>query len=163
MKHPTAGSDRPMARRQGLVVKELDGEVLIYDLERHEAHCLNDASARVWRACDGTKGLSELAADLQRSVTGCDEDTIRYALTQLEKRHLLAEPLHAGQVGRPLTRREMFRKAAVTGVAIGVGIPVVKSIVAPTPAHAASCLPTGSGCSSSAQCCSGLCVGGICL
>jgi hypothetical protein len=163
MRHGTGGSDRPVARSEGLVVEDLDGEVLIYDLERHRAHCLNQASALVWRACDGTKAVPELAALLEESVPGWDEDTTKYALMQLEKRHLLSDPLPAHQVERTLTRRDMFRKAALTGLAIGVGIPVVKSIVAPTPAQAASCLPTGSGCSSSAQCCSGLCIAGICL
>ena len=163
MRQNTEEAVRPMARTEGLVVEQLDGEVLIYDLERHRAHCLNEASALVWRACDGTRPVPELAALIEESVPGWDEDTTNYALAQLEKRHLLTDQLPAHHGERTLTRRDVFRKAALTGLAIGVGIPVVKSIVAPTPAQAASCLPTGSGCGSSAQCCSGLCVAGICL
>ena len=156
-------SDRPRARSEGLVVRDLDGEVLVYDLERHQAHCLNEASALVWRACDGTRRLPELAAMLAESHPGWDRDTTDYALAQLADRHLLTDPLPDRSPTRMPTRRELFRKAAIGGLAIGLGIPLVKSIVAPTPAQAVSCLPTGSGCSSSAQCCSGLCVAGICL
>jgi hypothetical protein len=163
MRHNAGGSVHPIARTEGLVVKQLDDEVLIYDLERHRAHCLNQASALVWRACDGTRAVPELTAMIEESAPGWDEDTTNLALSQLEKRHLLSDPLPPHQGERTLTRRDVFRKAAFTGLAIGVGIPVVKSIVAPTPAQAASCLPTGSGCSSSAQCCSGVCVVGVCL
>jgi len=36
-------------------VKQADGEVLIYDLERNKAHCLNNTAARVWQYCDGER------------------------------------------------------------------------------------------------------------
>jgi len=41
---------RPRKRRDGLVVQELPEETLVYDLERHKAHCLEAASAAVWEA-----------------------------------------------------------------------------------------------------------------
>ncbi len=37
----------PLARHEGLVVQKLDGEVLIYDLQRHRAHCLNSTAAAI--------------------------------------------------------------------------------------------------------------------
>src|SRR5207247_8926846 len=85
MRQNTKEAVRPMARSEGLVVEQLDGEVLIYDLERHRAHCLNEASALVWRACDGTRPVPELAALIEELVPGWDEDTTNYALAQLEK------------------------------------------------------------------------------
>lgn len=51
----------PRSREAGLVVQELHEEALVYDLERHKAHCLNQIAARVqnqptildgWRACE---------------------------------------------------------------------------------------------------------------
>jgi hypothetical protein len=39
----------PRARRDELVVEELDDETLVYDLERHKARCLNHTAALVWR------------------------------------------------------------------------------------------------------------------
>src|SRR6266571_4556339 len=35
----------PLARKEGLVVKEVSGEVLLYDLDRDKAHCLNQTAA----------------------------------------------------------------------------------------------------------------------
>jgi Coenzyme PQQ synthesis protein D (PqqD) len=53
---------RPVARTRGLVVKALQDEVLVYDLERHQAHRLNGLAAAVWRACDGTHEVTTIAA-----------------------------------------------------------------------------------------------------
>ena len=35
----------PKARTEQLIVKEVDGEVLVYDLTTDRAHCLNDTAA----------------------------------------------------------------------------------------------------------------------
>ncbi|MBV9278705.1 MAG: hypothetical protein JOZ41_01360, partial [Chloroflexi bacterium] len=43
----------PRARKNGLIVRELEDEVLVYDLERHRAHCLNRAAGLVWKHADG--------------------------------------------------------------------------------------------------------------
>jgi hypothetical protein len=58
-----------------------------------------------------------------------------------------------------MSRREVVRALALTAA---VAVPVVASIVAPTPAQAASCFPNGSGCETSAECCSGFCNLGVC-
>ncbi len=39
---------RPRSRTEGLVVRQAGEELLVYDLERHRAHCLNRAAAIVW-------------------------------------------------------------------------------------------------------------------
>lgn len=157
-------SGRPMARTEDLAVEQLDGETLVYDLRRHRAHCLNGASATVWRACDGTRTLTDLARVLAGAFPGSSEETAAYALQQLADRHLLEgpTPVQPSGSGRR-TRREILRRAAIGGVAVGLGVPMVRSIVAPTPAQAFSCIPSGGSCTSSAQCCSGVCAGGTCL
>jgi hypothetical protein len=109
MRHDAGGSVLPMARTAGLVVEELDGEVLIYDVERHRAHCLNKASAMVWRACDGSRAVPELTALIEKSAPGWDQATTDYALTQLEKRHLLSEALRVVLVVSTHSRRAVFR------------------------------------------------------
>ena len=43
----------PQARKDGLIIKALTDEVVVYDLERHEVHCLNRVAALVWQHCDG--------------------------------------------------------------------------------------------------------------
>ena len=52
---------RPVARRDGLLIRELPGEVLVYDRERHRAHCLNQTAASVFRHADGTRTVADLA------------------------------------------------------------------------------------------------------
>ncbi len=155
----------PQARDENLVIQPLDEETLVYDLTRHRAHCLNRTAALIWRACDGKRTVSEIARsvgeELQRPV---DEGTVLYALGQLDKLHLLKEsvarPTPAPWAGvSGMSRRDFIRKA---GIAAAVAVPVITSLVAPTKAQAVSCLPTGAACSIGAQCCSGLCIAGIC-
>ncbi|HEX9696552.1 MAG TPA: PqqD family protein [Actinomycetota bacterium] len=142
---------RPKARGHRLVVEELDGEVLIYDLERDRAHCLNDTAARVWRGCDGRRSVAEIAA-----AAGLGISEVRYALARLERSRLL-ESGETTWLGP--SRREVLKRAAIAGVAL----PVVRSIIAPTAAQAATCIPGGGLCGGSAECCSGVCAGGTCL
>ena len=40
---------KPRARTEGLVVTELPDELLVYDLERHRAYCLNPTAALVFK------------------------------------------------------------------------------------------------------------------
>ena len=42
-----------LARHDELVVQELPDEVLVYDLRKHKAHCLNQTAAFVWNHCNG--------------------------------------------------------------------------------------------------------------
>ena len=151
---------RPCARTESLVVEELDGELLVYDLDRDKAHALNGPAATVWRHCDGVRTVADLGR-LLAGDEGVEQGTelARNALVQLSRRHLLIEPFEDDQY---VNRRDLMRKVAMAG-ALVLAVPVVKSIVAPTAAQAATCYPTGVLCSSSAQCCSGVCLAGVCV
>lgn len=153
---------RPKARSVGVVVRELDEEVLVYDLDTHRAVCLNGAAASVWRLCDGQRTPEEIRRALTKTnASAVPAEFVWLALEQLGRDGLL----DAGLPARPralagLSRREMIRRV---GLAAAVALPAVASIVAPTPADAASCLPTGAPCQDSAQCCQGsLCTNGQC-
>ncbi len=50
----------PKRRDEGLIVREVEGEVIVYDLDRHEAHCLNPEAVRLWNACDGSNNGQEI-------------------------------------------------------------------------------------------------------
>ncbi len=150
----------PLARIEGLVIQELPDEVLVYDRQRDKAHCLNQTAALVWKYCDGKTTVTSIAKRLERELkTGVDEKIVWYALDQLNKDHLLVEDFAPPALLAGMSRRQMVR---VLGVAAVVAVPLVTSIVAPTPAQAATCLPTGAACTSSAQCCSGLCTASVC-
>lgn len=156
-----AGGWRPRARSEGLVVRELEEEVLVYDLERHRAVCLNGAAARVWRRCDGRTDAAGLARALGAETGGpVGDEVVWLALEQLAREHLLCEAARRPSSVERVTRRELIRRL---GLAAAASLPLVTSIVAPTPAQAASPLGSGQPCTSSAQCGSGVCSGGFCL
>ena len=152
---------KPKARAEGLVVRELAEEVLVYDLDTHKAVCLNSTAAAVWRLCDGRRTAAEIRRTLEKSADGpVPEEIVWLALEQLGRDRLLD-----ARVPRPaelagISRRELMRRVGLTAA---VALPVIASIVAPTSADAASCIPQGGACQESAQCCSGLnCVGSTC-
>jgi hypothetical protein len=147
----------PHARKDGLVVQELAEEMLVYDLERHKAHCLNHTAAWIWKHCDGRTTVAEIArllqAELKRPV---DEEMIWFAVDQLGRDHLLRERIMRPAETVGMSRRELVKQL---GMAAIVALPLVTSIVSPTAIQAATCLGSGAACTSSVQCCSGLCQG----
>jgi hypothetical protein len=126
------------ARKEGLVVRELEGELLVYDLQSHRAHRLNRAAATVFQGCDGRTGTRELAARLRRELdVPADEAWVRLALGRLSKAGLLDDAAAHDDDPRRLSRREVMRRTGrVAGLALL--LPTVTSIVAPTPAEAAA-------------------------
>jgi hypothetical protein len=150
----------PTAREEGLVVRELADEVLVYDTTTDKAHCLNHTAALIWQHCDGQSSVSQIAHSVSLHLKApVDEKLVWFALDQLSKDHLLEQRVCMPALMSGMTRRQMVR---ILGIAAVVAVPLVTSIVAPTPAQAATCLPPGSACTSSAQCCNGLCSGGVC-
>jgi Coenzyme PQQ synthesis protein D (PqqD) len=146
----------PHARRAGLIVKEAEGEVLIYDLERNQAHCLNDTAARVWNHCDGETTVANACISLSRELgSPCDQKLVWYALKQFAKDNLLEESIElpAFMIGG-MNRRQMVRALGLGAV---IAVPLVSTILAPTPAQAATQFPPSTPCTSPIQCTSGLC------
>jgi len=124
----------PIARQDGLVVRELPDETLVYDLRTNKAHCLNQAAALVWRLCDGHTALLELAAALHTELGVADgEAAARLALRQLSRRALLEQPFAVEPATEILGRREVLRKLAILGT-----LPIIMTIAARHAAHALS-------------------------
>lgn len=142
----------PQARRSGLIVREVDGEVLIYDQERDKAHCLNHTAAKVWKYCNGQTTVAEACSSLSRDLKSpVDEKLIWYALDQFSTDHLLGDKIELPPfMAAGMNRRQVVR---ALGLAALVAAPLVTSIVAPTPAQAATCRPTGASCTDPTQCC----------
>jgi hypothetical protein len=87
------------------------------------------------------------------------EEFVWLALEQLGGDGLLEARVRRPPALAGLSRRELIRRVGLAAVAL----PAVASIVAPTPADAASCLPQGAACNETAQCCGGLvCAGNVC-
>ena len=65
--------------------------------------------------------------------------SIRYALDRLAKAHLL----ESSPAPAKYSRRDFIARLKKLGLAASVALPVVSSIVSPTPAHAMSCVLAG--------------------
>lgn len=120
---------KPRVRRGGLIVRKLPEEVLVYDRERHQAHCLNPSAALVFRRADG-----------RRLGVPADERWVHLALDDLRRAHLLATPDATGP--RSTSRRRLLKRMGVAAVAL----PAVASVLAPTPAEAANTCVLESSC-----------------
>lgn len=159
---------KPRARMDDVVLQEIDGEVLIYDLKVDKAYCLNRTSALVWQACDGNRTIAEIGDVVGKQLNAnVDNDIVWLALDQLSKEELVEELETAEFAG--LSRREVLRRV---GIASMVALPVIASLVAPTAVHANSlcvlggtctctgpnggagniCVPTASTCDSNCVC-----------
>ncbi len=97
----------PNARLTGIIQKEVDGELLIYDLTRDKAHCLNETAAAIWKRCDGRTSTKEIVASLTTEVgAAVDERLVWLALVDLRRAHLLTESPRVAEeivaeIGRP--------------------------------------------------------------
>lgn len=128
----------PRARQDGLMVEGVGEELVVYDQKRHRAHRLNRSSAWIWRHCDGETSVAQLAALLAAELAlPADEKVIRLALKQLERAHLLRDPLPSARGGVRVSRRAAVRTLGTAG-ALSLLLPMVSSITVPTPAMAQS-------------------------
>jgi hypothetical protein len=124
----------PKARRKGLIVKKLDKETLVYDLERHRAYCLNSTSAVVWKHCNGNNDAHGIARLISEDVKApVPVDVVLLGLQQLERRRLLQVPGEADSKTHRFSRREAMKWLGST---LAVSLPAIISIVAPTAANA---------------------------
>lgn len=151
----------PVARKSGLVIQEVPEEVLVYDTETNKAHCLNKTAALVWKSCDGTRSISDIASHVGTlSGENVTDDFVWLAIDQLNTNDLLEKQIEADFKG--MSRRDVIKRIGFTTV---VALPVIASLVAPPTALAVgSCSCTSSAdctttsCPSTSICnCNGLC------
>ena len=130
----------PKIRSTQLFVQELPHELVVYDVERNEVHCLNGSAARVWTLCDGRRSVADIAQQLGTDLEPQAAETLVWlALDQFAEKHLLEEAANPPALYRPedMTRRQMVLRV---GLIVGL-LPVVDSIIAPPAALAQSPLP----------------------
>lgn len=127
----------PHARKEGLLVQELEDELLVYDLERSVGHCLNPVTALVWQHADGKTGVPEMAA-LLRDELGMepDERLVWVALDCLGEAHLLRDEVVVPPEAEGVSRRDLLRRVAVSGGVAAAASFALMSVVAPKPAQA---------------------------
>lgn len=125
----------PKARTTGLIVQDVLDEVLVYDQERFQAHCLNQAAGAIWRACDGVSDAATIAARVGAALGAeVSDEMVWHALYQLDEFSLLdmgAEPV---ATMAPVTRRQLM----TTLTRIGMALPLVMAVAAPAAAQSQS-------------------------
>ena len=137
----------PKSRKENLVIQELDGEVLIYDLEKNKAFCLNETSALVWQSCDGSRTIAEISDAVGKQLhSQINEDVVWLALDQLSKESLVEKQPELNSKFKGLSRREVIRKV---GLGTMIALPIVTSLVAPLAVHANSACIAGGACTCS--------------
>jgi Coenzyme PQQ synthesis protein D (PqqD) len=126
------GANRPLARTQGFVTEEVDGELRVYDEAGDVACVLNATAAAVWARCDGKRTVKDLVRSMSDELGEvADEDLVLMALDKLAAHGLLLsgyEPRSGG--AERLSRRRFFRRAGIAG-ATAMAAPVVYSMAEP--------------------------------
>src|SRR5438132_13965342 len=117
------GDRLPVARKEKLVVREVAGEVLIYDMLRNKAFCLNETAAAVWKLSDGQTTPAQMAARLTKQFNARVEETLVWvALDQLSRDRLLESRITMPSGMSGLTRRAHLRSL---GKIAAVAVPAV--------------------------------------
>ena len=114
--------------------EQLGNEASVYDWARAQVHALNPTAARVWRLCDGATSPDAIAAALRVEMGIPEaEAVVDLTLRQLARLHLL-ELSEEPRSERPATTRRWLLSRGVAAAML----PVISSIVAPSPVEAQS-------------------------
>ena len=116
----------PVARMNGLNVKRLGNEVVVFDPDKGNVHHLNHVADVVWRACDGQTDVAGLTRIVGRVTNTTDAGpAVELALEQLSSRGLLES-----QVSRADPERRRNRRDALKVLAKAMAIPVILTLTA---------------------------------
>jgi hypothetical protein len=150
---------KPLAKKENIVIQEAEGEVLVYDLNTNQAHCLNSTAAFVWQACDGSNSVGAISSALaEKSGKQVPQEVVLMAIEQLREKDLVEA---AALATHGTSRREVLKRA---GLAAMIALPIVASLAAPTSVMAS----TSCTCSTDADCqaqagCEQTCSGALCV
>lgn len=137
----------PISLRTNVLIQDLEKELLLYDLSRNKAFCLNETSRLIWNLCDGENSAKDISRKLSVQLkTNVSEELIWLALDKLKSEQLLDNHQEFEINFSGLSRREVIRKVGLSTI---VALPFVSAIIAPAAAAAQSqavCI-TGTFCS----------------
>lgn len=124
----------PIARTEGILTEAFGSELVLYDQRAKKAHRLNPTATFLWRNCDGTRTVADLAKLVHQEMRlPEDQELVSLALEPLKKQRLIDTSSSPDGV----SRRDVIKRLRAIGVAAAM-IPIVATIVAPPPAAAAS-------------------------
>jgi Coenzyme PQQ synthesis protein D (PqqD) len=141
------------ARKQGLFTEQIGNELVVYDQVKKVAHRLNPTLALVWKNCDGSNSVADIAAILKKELNEvADENLVTVSLSQLDSAHLLEESIKLSAMETRASRREFVRKVGAVGV-MSLLLPLLTTMAVPTPAQAATCQGSCGSCGTCAGSC----------
>jgi hypothetical protein len=112
----------------GIIVREIETETLLYDEKTHRAWCLNRSSACIWRLCDGGHTVQQIAEAAGRELNAMvNEDLVLLTIEELRQKNLMHES-SAPLLSHGISRRSMMGR---TGIAAAALLPVIAAIAAP--------------------------------
>jgi hypothetical protein len=122
----------PKTKTKNNIEQDLQEELLVYNLNTHQAFALNHTLRLVYQACDGETSFDELKQKHKKFT----DDLIFLSLDKLEANDLLEnyQSEHFGD----LSRREIVKRV---GLASMIALPMISTLIAPFPAQAASTVP----------------------
>jgi hypothetical protein len=114
------------ARAADLITERVGDELVVYDGQSSEAHCLSPLASAVFLAADGHRSPADLAAVASAQLNELvDVPEVERALAELETRGLVTEPEIPG-----ISRRGFMQRSAAVGGAVMAGS-MITSVVAP--------------------------------
>ncbi|MFN7975136.1 MAG: VWA domain-containing protein [Acidobacteriota bacterium] len=118
-------------RKAGLLVNELEGEILVFDRRTLQAHCLSGPGILVFYACDGETALAVVARRLEEELRCADgRELLETILAMLAEKKLVK----GWRAGRSGSRRRFL----ALGGRLGLLAPILVTVAAPAPAEAMS-------------------------
>lgn len=124
------------SREENLVINDLKGETLIYNLSTDKAYCLNETSAFVWNNLDGKQSVAQVAAALaKKTKQPINEEIVWLAIDELKKEGLMEQYDAINSPLKGISRREAVKRV---GLSTMIALPVVASLIAPKAARAVS-------------------------
>ncbi|NJM52252.1 MAG: PqqD family peptide modification chaperone [Blastocatellia bacterium] len=127
---------KPISLKNNVLVQELEKELLLYDLKRDKAFCLNETSLMIWNLCDGNNSVEDICREFGVQLkTNIPIEMIWLALDKLKSEQLLGNYEEINIDFSNLSRREVIKKVGLSTV---VALPFVSAVIAPKAAAAQS-------------------------
>jgi hypothetical protein len=130
-------TNKPRVRQIDLLSEELQGERVVYDNSNNKVHRMNATMSWLWNRCDGSRTIDDLISAMQSDTGHGDaRDLIIEGLHQLADANLL-EPgsVDLNTLG---SARNMVSRRVAVAAGVSIAVPILTSILAPTPASAKS-------------------------
>jgi hypothetical protein len=141
----------PKRQEEFLIVRKVEGELLVYDRRSHQGYCLNKTMSVIWDQLDGRSTVPEISKRLsQWGVEDIDESVVREACESLSACDLLMIPPKERQSFKPV-RRSILK--GVIGVNAAVVAPAITAFSIPSAYAQASCVPKFGACNVDSDCC----------